>query len=536
MKFDRRNFLKTAAAGAATCFVKARGQEARIDGHIEVLIEEPVATIAPEIYGHFIEHLGGVIYDGVWVGRDSKVPNVEGIRRSAIEMFKGVNAPVIRWPGGCFADSYDWQDGIGTSSERKVRTNFWGGSDTNAFGTLEFIRLCELTGAKPYFAANLRGLPARDFNRWVEFCNSPVGSTDASKRRAALGHPAPFGVRYWGVGNESWGCGGNFTPEDYATEFRRFTAWIPEYGPHLFLVASGPSDHDISWTRRFMNSMAEKHQTRTISGLSLHYYTWNVSAGTTTDWDAGKGDGLNFNELEWYEMLTQGYDMNAILNEHWAVLRETDPQHHVKLIVDEWGAWYKPGTEIAPEYKLSQGSTMRDALLTGLTLDVFHRNAEKIAMANVAQSINCLHSLLLAKGDQSVLTPAYHVFRMYQPHMGATAVRTEFAAPPVTYDRHGKPASLWGLNGSASISNKRLTLTVVNPHISRPVETEIVVRGASIQSGTAMVLTAKDIHAHNDFANLNAVHSAEEHVEAHLDRVVHKFPPASVTALYLTLA
>ncbi len=535
MPADRREFLKGLAAwGLAAVGLRSDAPAA----HIEILPAEPVGVIAPEIYGHFIEHLGGVIYDGVWVGRDSKIPNEGGIRRAVIDALKAIHAPVVRWPGGCFADSYDWRDGIGPEAERKPRTNFWGGIESNAFGTQEFMRFCDLTGAKPYLAANLRGLNAHDFNMWIEYCNSPAGSTEGARQRAAQGHPEPYDVRYWGVGNESWGCGGNFLPEEYASEFRRFTAWVPRYAKRLDLVASGPNGGDVDWTRRLLRAMAEKHEVRSIGGLSMHYYTWNLSAGRTEDWNLGKRDALNFSELEWFELLSQGSVMETLIRDNWAVMAESDPQHHMKLIVDEWGAWYKSGTEIEPrsKYILSQMLTLRDGLLSGLTLDIFQRHADKVAMANAAQLINCLHSLMLARGDQFVLTPVYHVFKMYLPHMGAQAVRTEFAAPPVSYDRNGAQASLWGLNGSASINGRNATVTVVNPHPTAAVDTEIVVRGASISGGSGRVLTSADLHAHNDFEHPDAVHPEPVSVSAGGGRLVHRFAPASVTALYLTLA
>jgi alpha-N-arabinofuranosidase len=543
MPTDRRSFLKgLAACGLAPAGFGARSAAAESSAHIEILPDEPIGVIAPEIYGHFIEHLGGVIYDGVWVGETSKIPNQGGIRQAVIDALRGIHAPVVRWPGGCFADSYNWRDGIGSTAERKARSNFWGDTDTNSFGTQEFLRFCSLTGAKPYLAANLRGLPAWDFQQWVEYCNSPAGSTAGAKQRAAQGHPEPYDVRYWGVGNESWGCGGNMTPEEYATEYRRYTAWLPQYrdaqghDQHLDLVVSGPSDRDVEWTRKVLHSLAAKGRIDSAYGLSLHYYTSNLSAGLTTDWDEGKRDAVKFDELEWYELLSQGNLMDSMIRDHWAVMAESDRSHHIKLVVDEWGAWYKPGTEIGPKYGLSQMLTLRDALLSGLTLDIFQRHADKVAMANAAQMINCLHSLMLAREDQFVLTPVYHVFKMYMAHMGARSVRTEFAAPPVSYDRRGQPGTLWGLEGSASASGKNLTLTVVNPHTSRSIEAEIVVRGAAVASGTGQVLTHPDLHAHNDFQHPDVVHPQTAVVTVAGGRLQHRFPPASVTSLYLTLA
>ena len=536
MTSNRRDFLKSLAVSGMGAAGLSALEAAQAPAHIEILPGEPIGTINPEIYGHFIEHLGGVIYDGVWVGPDSKIPNEGGIRRSLIDALKAIHAPIVRWPGGCFADSYDWRDGIGAAAERKARTNFWGGTDPNSFGTAEFLRFCSLVGTKPYLAANVRSLPARDFYQWVEYCNSPAGSTAGAKQRGALGHPEPYNVRYWGVGNESWGCGGNFTAEEYAAEFRRFTAWVPRYEKPLDLIASGASDHQVDWTRKLMRALQDKGQLDSVFGLSVHYYSWNLSGGRTTDWNRGKGDALNFNEFEWYEMLAQGSAMDPIIRDHWAVMAESDPQHQIKLIIDEWGAWYRPGTEVRPGFTISQMLTLRDALLSGLTLDIFHRHADKVAMANVAQLVNCLHSLILATEDKFVLTPVYHVFKMYMSHMGAQAVRTEFGAPPLTYDRVGKPATLPGLSGSASISGKDLTLTVVNPHTSRTLETEIAVRGATITGGRGQILTHADIHAHNDFQHPDVLRPEPVSVAVSGDRLVHRFPPASVTALYLTLA
>ncbi len=536
MTQNRREFVKGLAAAATGAAVLSAQRPSGPPAHIDVVINEPIATIRPEIYGHFIEHLGGVIYDGVWVGEGSAVPNTHGIRTPVIDALRAIKAPVVRWPGGCFADSYDWRDGIGPESARNPRTNFWGGTDPNSFGTQEFMRFCDLAGAKPYFAANLRSLPAKDFYEWVEYVNSPAGSTLGAKRRAEQGHPEPYGVHYWGIGNESWGCGGNFTPEDYASEFRRFTAWVPSYGERPALIASGPNEHDLDWTRRLMRSMAEKRQVQSIYGLSTHYYTWNLSAGKTTNWFEGKRDALRFGPLEWYELLSQGSYMETIVNDTWGALAESDPRHHVKLIVDEWGAWYAPGTEIGKKYILSQMPTLRDALLSGLTLDIFNRHADKVAMANAAQLINCLHSLMLASGDHFVLTTNYYVFKMYMPHMGAQAVRAEFAAPSVRYDRNGTPAMLWSLRGSASVNGKELTLTVVNSSLDEAFDTEIVIRGATAASATGMVLTNADPHAHNDFEHPGVVEPAKVSVDVRGGRIVHQFPSKSVTALQVTLA
>jgi alpha-L-arabinofuranosidase len=549
----RRTFLRNSAMVAgglfltrpeSFCFSSASG----VDSRIEVLLDEPLGIISPNNYGHFAEHLGGVIYDGIWVGADSKIPNVAGIRKDLIDQMRRIKAPVVRYPGGCFADSYDWRDGIGPVQNRPRRSNFWEGTETaaspsshkyepNQFGTNEFVRFCKLIGAQPYLAANLRSLPAEEFYRWVEYCNSPQGSTTLADARAQAGYADPFHVRYWGVGNESWGCGGNFTAQEYAVEFRRFTSWVPRFGEDLAFIASGPNDDNWDWTRRFLEEIVRKDpgQLRSIYGLALHYYAWNLSRGRTQDWNEGKGDALKFDVVDWYELLRQGEVIDSLIVGHWQIMGELDRQHHIKLVVDEWGPWYRPGSEMTAGNILEQTPTLRDALFSAMTLDIFHQHPDKIAMANCAQLINCLNSLYLAHENQFCITPVGHVFDMYSAHQGGESLRTIFSAPRITYDRDGTPASFWGLRGSASLHDKQLILTVVNPSVQESREAEIAIREASLKAGTATVLSHADIHAHNTFQKRDAVKPVDEAVQA-LGRTVHfTFRPASVTKLNLTL-
>jgi len=553
----RREFLRGSAvigAGLVAERVGGIAHSARAaDSRIEVLIGEEIGTISPLIYGHFAEHLGGVVYDGIWVGENSKVPNTGGIRTALVNALKRIKAPVIRWPGGCFADSYDWRDGIGPRARRPKRTNFWVDApewpkgapdgpwkyDTNHFGTNEFLRFCQLSGAEGYLAANVRGLGAQEFYEWLEYCNSPAGSTTGAERRASGETPNrdPFRVRFWGVGNESWGCGGNFTPEEYAAEYRRFTAAVPRYGVDLSFIASGANVDDFNWTRGFFSKTAEKNRGLFggIFGWGLHHYAWNLGLGRTNDWFAAKGDALKFEVAEYYELLREADRMESLINQHWTIMGEYDRQHRVKLVVDEWGAWYKPGSEVDPTHLLGQQSTMRDALLAGLTLDTFNRHADKVAMANVAQLINCLHSLFLAHEDKFILTPTFHVFEMFVPHMSGRAVRTVFSAPEVQYTRIGKPAEFWGLSGSASISGKQITLTVTNPHLSETREAEIAVRGATAGTAQAQVLAMPDVHAHNTFENPRAVEPRSEQVVVTGGGISFRFAPASVTRLQIAV-
>ncbi len=552
---ERRIFLKAAAAStaAALVFGKRAALAQQAGSHIEILVDEPIGTIAPEIYGHFTEHLGSVIYDGIYVGENSKIPNQFGLRSALIEKMRVIKAPVVRWPGGCFADSYDWRDGIGPKNKRPLRTNFWTDAfpadqqkrnipqvfETNEFGTDDFVRFCKLCGAEPYIAGNVRSLPPLDFDHWVEYCNSPRGTTTLAETREAAGSPDPYNVRYWGVGNESWGCGGNFDPEDYANEYKRFTTWVPSYGVPLRFVASGPNSDEQAWTRGFFNKLLHgkpSHDMGGVWGLSVHHYATNLSRGKSNDWNEEKGDALKFDPIDWYELGKETARIESIILDHWTALGEFDLDRKVKLVVDEYGPWYRPGTENAPEQLLGQQITVRDAVMTGLSLDIFNRHADKVGMAACAQLVNCLNSLFLSRGDKFATTPVFNVFEMYAAHQGGTALRSEFTSPEVWYDRDGKPASFAGLRGSASLKGKTLTLTAVNPDVSQPREAEIVLRGAKASSAKAFVVAENDIHAHNTLEQPDQVKTRNANVRLHADSLSFTFPPASVVKIEVQLS
>lgn len=534
----RREFLIDTIAATALFGLGPRSSKAT-DTEIQILLDEPIGTIDPNLHGHFVEHIGGVIYDGIWVGEDSKIPNVGGIRKALIDGLSRVNIPVLRWPGGCFADSYDWKDGIGPRAKRACRTNFWINDpflaqapdgpakyDPNEFGTDEFIRLCRMAGAQPYLAANLRGLTALDFDHWVEYCNSPAGSTTFATMRAQNGNREPYNVRYWGVGNESWGCGGNFTPAEYASEFRRFATWVPDYGVKLRLIGSGPNAGDFQWTRGFFEGLIAKgmDQLDALFGWALHYY-----CGTT-----GKGQAVDFSIDDWYGLLKKADFMESLIRQHWAIMGEVDTEHKVKLVVDEWGAWHRAGTEVDRSFLFGQMPTMRDALTAALTLDIFHRHADKLAMANVAQLINNLHCLFLAHQEKFVATTNFHVFEIYKAHRGGQAVRTMIGASPIPFTAEHGPSTIWGLAGSASLHEKRLVLTIVNPHVHEERSAEISLRGASARHCTIRTLAAPDIHAHNSFDDPHAV-EPQDTVVTLRDKPVWTFKPASVTKLEFEL-
>jgi alpha-L-arabinofuranosidase len=556
---QRRNFLKTGAlAGSAFFFSRtlASAQTVSSDATIEVMVDEPLGTISPLIYSHFTEELGAVIYDGVWVGEKSKIANTGGIRTALIEKMRQIKAPAVRWPGGCFADSYDWRDGVGPKDKRPRRTDFWVDDrdaknlpkqglpsfDPNEFGTDEFVRFCKLSGAEPYLAANVRSLNAYAFDQWVEYCNSPAGSTTWSDVRAAGGSAAPYNVQYWGVGNESWGCGGNFTPEEYASEYRRYQSWLPRYGVDLKLVASGPNQDDVDWTTRFFeNIFAPGRRIKPPFGWSMHYYTDLPEALKFTAEDVYPG----------YELANR---MEKIMLDHWTAMGVYDRDHRVKLVVDEYGPWYRfSDTKLDPTHVLGQQLTIRDGIMTALTLDTFNRHPEKVALAACAQLINCIDSLFLSHEDHFITTPTFQVFDLYKEHQGGQALRVQFSVPDITFPRRairkqlsatgdeaitgGPDARLWGLNGSASLTGKTLTLTVVNPHLTEAHPAQVVLRGgASATAAEAEVLGGEDVHAHNTFEQPNAVVTRKATATVSGKVVQCTLPPSSVTRFTITLA
>ncbi len=553
---QRRSFLKTGAfAGSAFLFSRSLPSATTGDAVIEVMVDEPLGTISPLIYSHFTEELGAVIYDGVWVGEKSKIPNTGGIRTALIEKMRQIKAPAVRWPGGCFADSYDWRDGVGPKDKRPKRTDFWVDDpdakglpakglpsyDPNQFGTDEFVHFCKAVGAEPYLAANVRSLNAYAFDQWVEYCNSPAGSTSWSEVRAAGGSAEPYNVRYWGVGNESWGCGGNFTPEEYASEYRRYQSWLPKYGLDLNLIASGPNQDDVDWTTRFFeNIFAAGRAIKPPFGWSMHYYT-------------DLPEALKFTEADVYPGYQLADRMEKIMLDHWTAMGVYDRTHRVKLVVDEYGPWYRfSDSKLDPSHVLGQQLTVRDAIMTALTLDTFNRHPDKVAIAACAQLINCIDSPFLSHEDHFITTPVFNVFDMYKGHQGGQAVRVQFSVPEISFPRTnirkalssvgdeatvgGAQARLWGLNGSASLTGKTLTLTVVNPHLTEAHPAQIVLRGgATASSAEAEVLGGGDVHQHNTFEQPDAVTTKRSTATVSGSTVPFTLPPSSVTRLTIAL-
>jgi alpha-N-arabinofuranosidase len=535
----RRRFLQSVAATGLAAIARARPLPA---AETEIVLDPspPGPMINPHVYGHFIEHLGGVIYDGIWVGRDSKVPNVDGLRRQFVDDMKRIGAPNLRWPGGCFADGYHWRDGIGPAAKRPRTYNYWEhrmpagrrATESNAFGIHEFMRLCRLVGAEPYVAANVGSGTAQEFHDWVSYCNAPAGTLSLAGERAANGDREPFNVKYWGVGNESWGCGGNMTGGEYATQYRQYISQVPVYVRPYF-VATGPRGHsadgDVGWTEGFFGGLQNVRGLGVrVDGFALHYYT---------DFRQTAEDGARFDAKGWYAVLHKGAHIEKVIDDHWRIMGRYDTQHRTKFVIDEWGNWYKGGTELGPDTILSQTITLRDALHAAITFDIFNRHADKIDMANVAQTINCLHSLFAAVGDQFTRTPAYYTFEMYRPHMGGRLVPVRIDLPELTVPLLEGSGRLPALSASASVRDKSLTLTLTNPSLQEGVTVRVrLAGGALLREARASVLTHEDMHATNTFNRPDEVRLAPLPAPVSGDAATLSIPKQSVVAVTFLLA
>ena len=443
--------------------------------------ERSRGVINKNIYGHFSEHLGRCIYQGMFVGKDSPIPNVNGMRKDVVDALKKIGVPVLRWPGGCFADEYHWEDGIGPQEGRKrmVNTNWGGVVEDNSFGTHEFLELCDQIGCEPYINANVGSGTVREMAEWVEYLNSEGDST-VVKKRWANGRKEPWGVKYWGVGNESWGCGGNMRPEYYADEFRRYQTYCRNYGQNkLYRIACGPTDRDYNWMEVLMERAG-----RYMDAITLHYYTlcgnWSV-----------KGSATDFTLHDFYKTLVRSQDMDEFITRHSAIMDKYDPEKRVGLIVDEWGVWYdvEPGTN--PGF-LYQQNTMRDALIAAINLNIFNRHCDRVVMANLAQTVNVLQAVILTEGDQMVLTPTYHVFDLYKAHQNANEidcfVQTETVGEGEWQTKQ--------ITASASEKDGVITVTMANLAADKPAR--IVLEGAGGACVTGRILKG-EMHQYNDF-------------------------------------
>ncbi len=488
---------------------------------------DPIARINPNIYGHFAEHLGRCIYDGAWVGPDSPIPNTDGFRDDVIEALRRLKPPVIRWPGGCFADDYHWQDGIGPRAERPRRINIhWGEvTETNQVGTQEFVHLCRLVGAEPYICGNVGSGTVRELRDWIEYCNFPGDSTWA-QQRARDGSPDPLNVIYWGIGNENWGCGGHFSPEDYCTEFRRYASFARGFGHKLFIIACGSPGNDVEWTDRFFRKLKKDYwEFHNIDAFAAHYYCG--TAGTATE----------YNEDEWYHLIAKGLKMEELVLQQRAAMDAFDPSRQIGLIVDEWGTWHpvEPGTN--PRF-LYQQNTLRDALVAATTLDIFNRHADKVVMANIAQTVNVLQAMVLTEPEspRMLITPTGYVYEMYAPHQNGKAVRALVETPDISYTQSGKDSRLSLVSGSASLKDRDLFLTLTNSHATQEVDLAVaLLGGATAESAEGRVLSG-EIHIHNTFDAPETIVPAPLPVITRGAQIHLSLPPASVAAIQIHLA
>jgi len=477
---------------------------------IEVLLDEPGARINPNIYGHFAEHLGACVYQGLWC--DGKV------RQKVVELVRRLRPAVIRWPGGCFADDYHWRHGVGPPQQRPLTINLHWGQDieTNAFGTHEFMDFCRSVGAEPYLCGNMGSGSPAELRDWLEYCNFD-GDSSLARQRLVNGSAQPFGVKYWALGNESWGCGGAFSPEDYAGEFRRYSTFMPDIGPTpLYLIACGPDGNNVQWTQRFMERLKRDGSCHVrLHGYAPHYYCG--TAGTATEYD----------DQQWYELLIKAQRMEELIVHQRRALDEFDPQRRIGLCIDEWGTWHPPTPGRNPRH-LWQQNTLRDAMVAAITLDIFNRHADKVAMANIAQLINVLQAPLLAEGDQVLATPTYHVYELYQNHQGATSV------PLVVQSDDALAGGTTA--GSASLRGRTLTLTVTNPAIGQAWPARITLRGGSAALVRQTVLTHDDLHAHNTFEQPHMVQPGPSRVLSLSGQCFeYVFAPQSITRLEIAV-
>jgi alpha-N-arabinofuranosidase len=468
---------------------------------LEVRAGEPGETISRYLYGQFAEHLGRGIYGGIWVGDGSPIPNTDGFRDDVVGALRKLRIPVIRWPGGCFADEYDWRDGIGPRAARPVRINtHWGWvEETNAFGTHEFFELVERLGSEAYIAGNMGSGTAREMARWLEYLTSGLDTTLARLRRAN-GREEPWEVPFFGVGNETWGCGGNMTPEHYAEEYERYATFLkaPE-GRRPKKVASGGSDQRTDWTEALASRVGSN-----LDGISHHYYTL-----PTGNWDR-KGRAIGFPEAEWISTLWRTLKIDEYLALNEAVLDAHDPDGRVGLYLDEWGTWYDPEPG-ADRGILFQQSSIRDALVAALNFHVFHRHARRLHMANIAQTVNVLQAVILTEGDRMVLTPTYHAFEMHIPFQDSTFVPIEIGqVPRYTLGDVSVPH----LSATAALTaGGELVIGLVNLHASEALDVTARIEGFEADSAAGRVLTGATIDAHNTFAEPTRVMPAVLEIE-----------------------
>lgn len=455
---------------------------------------QKISKINKDIYGQFSEHLGRCIYEGIYVGENSKISNINGMRIDVVNALRDMGIPVLRWPGGCFADEYHWKDGVGDKEYRKKMINtHWGGVvEDNSFGTHEYFELCRQLGCDTYINGNVGSGSVREMNEWVEYMTFD-GVSPMAELRKKNGREKPWKIKYFGVGNESWGCGGNMDPEYYGCLYKRYNTYVRNYDSNnkIKRIACGANVDDYHWTREVMDKV--KHYAQ---GISLHYYTIPGDS-----WEH-KGSATVFDTNEYYKTLAKAYRIDELINNHIAVMNSVNPQQWVNLVVDEWGTWYdvEPGTN--PGF-LYQQNTMRDAMVAALTLNIFNKHSDRIIMANIAQTVNVLQAMILTDADKMVLTPTYYVFKMFKEHQNNTLLGS-FITTDNIESKEAK-RSCPRLIESASIDDNGIIYsTVVNISDKKSAKIKCQIADRKVNDIKAYVLSG-DIHDKNDFENADVV-------------------------------
>lgn len=461
---------------------------------IRVYPERGEQKISKHIYGHFAEHLGTCIYGGLWVGEDSPIANEKGYRKDVLEAIKKLQIPNLRWPGGCFADEYHWMDGIGPKDKRpKMVNNNWGGTiEDNSFGTHEFLNLCEILECEPYISGNVGSGTVEELAKWVEYMTSDGDSPMANLRREN-GRDKAWKVKFLGVGNESWGCGGDMTADYYSDVYRRYAVYCRNYDDNkLFKIACGASDYDYNWTETLMNKVG-----RRMHGLSLHYYT-------VTGWSGSKGSATQFTPDDYYWIVGKALEIEEVLQKHMAIMDKYDKGKNIGLMVDEWGTWFdvEPGTN--PGH-LFQQNTMRDAFVAALSLNIFNKYPDRIQMANIAQMVNVLQSMVLTKEDKMLLTPTYHIFEMYKVHQEATHLPLDI----ISETKNIRDRNVAMVNASASQKDGKINISLANIDLDKAQDLTIDLSSISAKKVSGRILTSKNITDHNTFENPNIIQPQE---------------------------
>ncbi|GGH00217.1 MULTISPECIES: alpha-N-arabinofuranosidase [Pedobacter] len=453
-------------------------------------------VVSKHIYGHFSEHLGRCIYDGFWVDENSTIPNKGRIRLDIVDALKKIKVPNLRWPGGCFADEYHWRDGIGPRNQRPkmVNTNWGGVTEDNSFGTHEFLDLCQMINCEPYIAGNVGSGTVEEMAKWVEYLNFD-GVSPMTAIRSQNGREKPWKVSFWGVGNESWGCGGSMTPAYYSDLYRRYATYARNYpGAPLKKIASGANSSDYNWTETCMKNIGDQ-----MWGLTLHYYTI-----PTGNWGK-KGSATKFDEKEYFSTMKNCLQMEELVTKHSEIMDKYDPKKKVALVVDEWGIWtdVEPGTN--PGF-LYQQNSLRDALIAGTTLNIFNNHSDRVKMANLAQTVNVLQALVLTEKDKMVLTPTYHVFDLYKVHQDAKYLPIAFTSPEYTVGNQKIPA----LNVSASQdSSGAIHISLVNLDPNKKIALSTALEGLKWSSVSGQILTSAKLTDVNTFNDPNKVHNTK---------------------------